>query len=114
MSFCSLIVSKGASDLHLAVGLPPVIRVDGKLMQANYEQFTPQTSQRMIYDILTDEQIQKFESTFESWTSYALGRTARFRVNVFRDKGTVAGAFRIIPTKIPTIQDLGLPRSSRR
>jgi len=63
----------------------------------------------MTYDILTDEQIQKFESTFELDFSYALGRTARFRVNLFRDKGTVAAAFRIIPTKIPTIQDLGLP-----
>jgi hypothetical protein len=93
----------------MAVGLPPVIRVDGKLLQANYEQFTHQTSQRMVYDILTDEQIQKFESTFELDFSYALGRTARFRVNVFRDKGTVAAAFRIIPTKIPTLQDLGLP-----
>ncbi len=106
-----LVVSKGgaASDLHIAVGLPPVLRLDGKLVQANYDPFTPQTSQRMVYDILTDEQIQKFESTFELDFSYALGRAARFRVNVFRDKGTVASAFRIIPTKIPTIQDLALP-----
>ena len=104
-----LVVSKGASDLHVAVGLPPVLRVDGKLAQANYEPFSPQTSQRMTYDILTDEQIQKFESTFELDFSYALGRQARFRVNLFRDKGTVAAAFRIIPTKIPTLQDLGLP-----
>ena len=104
-----LVVAKNASDLHLAVGLPPVIRVDGKLLQANYDAFTPQTSQRMVYDILTDEAIQKFESTFELDFSYALQRKARFRVNVFRDKGTVAAAFRIIPTKIPTVQDLGLP-----
>ncbi len=104
-----LVISKGASDLHVAVGLPPVLRVDGKLAQANYEPFSPQTSQRMTYDILTDEQIQKFESTFELDFSYALGRAARFRVNLFRDKGTVAAAFRIIPTKIPTIQDLALP-----
>ena len=104
-----LVVSKGSSDLHIAVGLPPVIRVDGKLLQANYEAFTHQTSQRVVYDILTDEQIQKFESQFELDFSYALGRSARFRVNVFRDKGTVAAAFRLIPTKIPTVQDLGLP-----
>jgi len=104
-----LVVEQGASDLHIAVGLPPVLRVDGKLLQAPYEQFTPQTSQRITYDILTDEQIQKFESSFELDFSYALGRTSRFRVNVFRDKGTVAAAFRVIPTKIPTIQDLNLP-----
>lgn len=101
--------TKGASDLHIAVGLPPVVRVDGKLLMAPYEAFTPQTSQRIVYDILTDEQIQKYESTFELDFSYALGRTSRFRVNVFRDKGTVAAAFRTIPTKIPTLADLNLP-----
>lgn len=105
----NLVVQTKASDLHIAVGLPPVLRVDGELKQAPYEAFTPNISQRMVYDILTDEQIQKFESTFELDFSYALGRTSRFRVNVFRDKGTVASAFRVIPTKIPTLTDLGLP-----
>jgi twitching motility protein PilT len=104
-----LVVQTKASDLHIAVGLPPVLRVDGELKQAPYEAYTPNISQRMVYDILTDEQIQKFESTYELDFSYALGRTSRFRVNVFRDKGTVASAFRVIPTKIPTLQDLGLP-----
>jgi len=104
-----LVVKQEASDLHIAVGLPPVLRVHGKLLQAPYEPYTPQTSQRMIYDILTDEQIQKFESTYELDFSYSLGRTSRFRVNVFRDKGTVASAFRRIPTAIPTLADLGLP-----
>jgi len=101
--------TKGASDLHIAAGLPPVIRVDGKLLQAPYESFTPQTSQRINYDILTDEQIQKFESTMELDFSYALGRACRFRVNLYRDRGTVAAAFRTIPTKIPTLEDLKLP-----
>jgi twitching motility protein PilT len=104
-----VVESKGASDLHIAVGLPPILRVDGKLLQAPYETFTPQTSQRIVYDILTDEAIQKFESTFELDFSYALGRRSRFRVNVFRDKGTVAAAFRVIPTAIPTLQDLSQP-----
>jgi twitching motility protein PilT len=101
--------TKGSSDLHIAVGLPPVLRVDGNLLQAPYEAFTPQTSQRICYDILTDEQIQKFESTLELDFSYSLGRVCRFRVNLFRDRGTVAAAFRTIPTKIPTIDDLQLP-----
>src|SRR5436305_70464 len=105
----SLVVQTNASDLHIAVGLPPVLRVDGELKQAPYEAFSPTVSQRMVYDILTDEQIQKFESTYELDFSYALGRTSRFRVNVFRDKGTVASAFRVIPTKIPTLKDLNLP-----
>jgi twitching motility protein PilT len=104
-----IVVEKGASDLHICVGVPPIIRVDGELMPLNYERFEPSQSQRMMYDILSDEQIQRFEAQLELDCSYSLGRIARFRVNVFRDKGAVAGAFRLIPTKIPTIKDLGLP-----
>lgn len=104
-----LVVKQKASDLHVAVGLPPVLRVHGKLLQAPYDTFSAAVSQRMVYDILTDEQIQKFESSYELDFSYALGRTSRFRVNVFRDRGTVAAAFRVIPTQIPTIADLNLP-----
>ncbi len=104
-----VVVEKGASDLHLCVGVPPIIRVDGQLLPLNYEKLNPLVSQRMMYDILSDEQIQKFEANWELDCSYALGRVARFRVNVYKDKGSVAGAFRLIPTKIPTIRDLGLP-----
>jgi len=104
-----IVVRKNASDLHIAVGIPPVIRVDGELYQMPYSVFDEHTSQRMIYDILTDEQIQTFESTYELDCSYPLGKVARFRVNVFRDKGTAAGAFRLIPAKIPTVRELNLP-----
>jgi twitching motility protein PilT len=104
-----IVVRKNASDLHIAVGIPPIIRVDGELLQTNYTAFDPHLSQRMVYDILTDEQIQSFESTFELDCSYALGKVARFRVNIFRDRGTVAGAFRLIPAKIPTVRELNLP-----
>jgi twitching motility protein PilT len=100
---------KGSSDLHMAVGIPPVIRVDGALVPIPYEKLTPADSQRLVYDILTDEQIQKFETELELDFSYQLARIARFRVNVFRDKGNVAAAFRQIPQKIPTLKDLGLP-----
>jgi twitching motility protein PilT len=100
---------KGSSDLHMAVGVPPIIRVDGALVPLPYEKISSQDSQRMIYDILTDEQIQRFETELELDFSYQLARIARFRVNVFRDKGNVASAFRQIPQKIPTIKDLGLP-----
>jgi twitching motility protein PilT len=63
----------------------------------------------MMYAILTDEQIQKFESTWELDFSYALQKKARFRVNLFKDKGSVAAALRLIPTRIPTLQELGMP-----
>ncbi len=100
---------KGASDLHIAIGIPPIIRVDGALVPMPWEKMSPQAAQRLIYDILTDEQIQRFETDYELDFSYQLARIARFRVNVFRDKGNCAMAFRQIPQKIPTLKDLQLP-----
>ena len=100
---------KGASDLHIAVGVPPIIRVDGALIPIPYDKVSSQDAQRLIYDILTDEQIQRFETELELDFSYSLARIARFRVNVFRDRGNVGVAFRQIPQKIPSLKDLGLP-----
>ncbi len=100
---------KGSSDLHIAVGIPPIVRVDGGLIPLAFEKVSATDAQRLIYDILTDEQIQRFETELELDFSYQLARTARFRVNVFRDKGNCAMAFRQIPQKIPTLKELGLP-----
>jgi twitching motility protein PilT len=104
-----LVVEWKGSDLHLTVGVPPIIRVDGHLQPAPYERVTPQDSQRMCYDILTDEQIQRFESTLELDFSYQVPRVARFRVNIFKERGNLAAAMRVIPQRIPTMEDLGLP-----
>lgn len=104
-----MVIDRRGSDLHIAAGIPPVIRADGQLSPTPYESCQPIDIQTMMYAILTDEQIQKFESTWELDFSYALQKKARFRVNLFRDKGSVAASLRLIPTKIPTIQDLGLP-----
>jgi twitching motility protein PilT len=102
-------VEKRGSDLHLAAGVPPVIRVDGALLATNFEPMTDFEVQRMIYAILTDEQIRIFETDLELDCSYQLKGVSRFRVNIYRDRGAVAGAFRVIPSKIPTIRELGLP-----
>jgi len=104
-----MVVENDASDLHLAVGLPPVLRIDGELKMARYEPLTAPVAQRMIYDILSDDQIQRFETELELDCSYAMRKIARFRVNIYRERGNVAGAFRLIPTRIPTIRELGLP-----
>jgi twitching motility protein PilT len=104
-----LVVKKNGSDLHLAVGIPPVLRIDGDLLATSYPALDPQHIQRLVYDILTDEQIQKFESNMELDCSHQLYNISRFRVNVFRDRGNCAAAFRVIPTKIPTVRDLNLP-----
>ncbi len=103
------VVERGASDLHICVGVPPILRIDGQLVPLNYDKFSPLHTQRLMYDILSDEQIQRFEDTWELDFSYSLQQVARFRVNIFRDKGNVASAFRLIPMKIPTIRELGLP-----
>lgn len=105
-----LVVEWKGSDLHLTVGVPPIIRVDGHLQPTPYDRVSPQEAQRMCYDILTDEQIQRFESTLELDFSYQVPRVARFRVNVFKERGNMAAALRIIPQRVPTIEDLGLPQ----
>lgn len=99
------------SDLHLAVGIPPAIRVHGKVKKlVEYETFRAPILQRIIYDVLTDEQIQRFENELELDFAYTTADgAARFRVNAYRDKGNLAAAMRVIPTKIPNPDDLGLP-----
>ncbi len=104
-----LVVEHNASDLHVSAGLPPVLRIDGELKKTRYEVITPDVAQRMIYDVLTDDQIQRFETDLELDCAYSFQNVARFRVNVYRDRGTVAGAFRLIPRRIPTIEELSLP-----
>ncbi len=104
-----VIYRKNSSDLHICVGVPPTYRLDGRLTHMNYVSVSAPISQRIIYDILTDEQIQRFENELELDFSYSLQNLARFRVNVYRDRSNVASAFRLIAAKIPTLKDLGLP-----
>lgn len=104
-----IIVDKNASDLHICADSEPIIRLDGELKRLNYTKFTPQQTQRMLYEIISDDNIQKFETTLELDFSYSLPRRARFRVNIYRERGSVAAAFRLIASKIPTTRDLNLP-----
>ncbi len=104
-----LVVQRNASDLHLCVGVPPVLRIDGQLYRTNFQPATPKQTQRLIYEILTDEQIQRFENTLELDFSYSLQDIARFRVNVYKERGSIAAAFRLIPRRVPTVHELELP-----
>jgi twitching motility protein PilT len=104
-----IVVDRNASDLHISAHSEPVIREDGALKRLNFDKFTPIQLQRMMYDIITDENINRFETTLELDFSYQLPRRARFRVNLYRDRGACAAAFRLIPQKIPTTRDLNLP-----
>ncbi|HRI45258.1 MAG TPA: type IV pilus twitching motility protein PilT [Fimbriimonadaceae bacterium] len=104
-----IVVDRNCSDLHICANSEPVIREDGALKRLNYEKFTPQQSQRMMYEIIADEHIHRFETTLELDFSYQLPKRARFRVNMYRDRGAVASAFRLISNRIPTVRELNLP-----
>ncbi len=105
------VVQTQASDLHLAVGLPPVVRVDGHLRNLEgYPELTANEARELIYSILNQDQRQKLETDWEVDLSYSLYGQARFRVNAFFHKGTLAAAFRLIPVNIKTIDELALPK----
>ncbi|MGE0002481.1 MAG: type IV pilus twitching motility protein PilT [Fimbriimonadaceae bacterium] len=106
-------VERRASDIHLTTGLPPMIRVDGEVMPLDYEIVTPDQSQRLMYEILTDDNLEKFEQTHELDFGYTVKGLARFRVNVYMQRGSVAAALRMIPNRIPSYDDLRLPQTVR-
>lgn len=103
-------VDRQASDLHLAVGLPPVLRIDGRLQPMDRPPLTPSVAREMIYSILTQDQRQKLETDWEVDLSYSLYGQARFRVNAYFQRGTLGAAFRLVPTIIKTVDELGLPK----
>lgn len=108
------IVEEGASDLHLTVGTPPQMRVDEVLMPIGETALNPEKSKEIIYSILSEAQIKKFERDKELDLSFGLEGLSRFRANVFYQKGYVAGAFRSIPYKIMDFEELGLPKIMNR
>jgi|ERR1035437_3207973 twitching motility protein PilT len=101
---------KGASDLHLTVGLPPMLRIDGDMVQTEFEKMRPDDCQHIIYSILTDEQKEKFERENELDISFGVEGIGRVRMNVFKQRGAVAAALRNIPMHILTFDELGMPQ----
>jgi twitching motility protein PilT len=104
-------VTTGASDLHVTVGLPPMVRVRGEVRPLDYEPLTPNATRELIYDILSGEQRQRLENDWELDFAYTLPRTARFRVNAYFQRGSLGAAFRTIPQQIKGLNELGLPRA---
>jgi len=98
-----------ASDLHITTGLPPVIRLHGELRALDYPKLLPNDTRELIYSIMTQEQRDVFERNWEYDFSYSIPGKGRFRVNVYYQRGSVAAAFRTIPAKVPTIEELRLP-----
>ncbi|GBD39273.1 Twitching mobility protein [bacterium HR37] len=104
-----LTVEKDASDLHITAGSPPVLRIDGKLVPVDYPPLTPAETKELCYSVLTDMQRKVFEENLELDFSFGIKDLGRFRGNIYRQRGSIAGAFRLIPHKIRTLQELGLP-----
>jgi len=106
----TIMIERGASDLHITTGTPPQIRLHGKLTPlTQFERLTPQDTQRLAYSVLNEGQKQKFEEDNELDLSFGIQGLARFRCNVYRQRGAVASAIRVIPIKIRTFYELGLP-----
>lgn len=106
----TLMHEKKASDLHLTAGLPPILRIDGILIPTEFGKLTAEVCQKLIYSVLTDKQKEKFETTNELDVSFGVKDIGRIRMNVFRQRGSVAAALRAIPTKPPSFEELGLPK----
>jgi twitching motility protein PilT len=104
-----IMLDQGGSDLHIAAGSPPRIRVHGKLNPMTSPALTGIESKQICYSVLTDTQKHKFEEENELDFSFGLKGLSRFRGNLFVQRGTVAGVFRTIPFKIKSFQELGLP-----
>lgn len=107
------VIEKGGSDLHISAGLPPYIRINGHLTPTDHELLSPEQCQRLIFSMLNNTQRKNLEQNWELDCSYGVRGLARFRVNVYKDRGTYAAALRALSSKIPSIEVLGLPKIVR-
>ena len=103
----------GASDLHLSVSMPPMVRKDGKMRQLECSEstLTPETMDELLHSIMPERNQEEFERRNDTDFAYELPGLARFRCNVFRDRKGMGGVFRIIPSKILTAEELGLSKA---
>jgi len=102
-------VEREGSDLHIATNSPPQIRVHGHLQRLDLPDLQPADTKQLVYSVLTDAQKKRFEETLELDFSFGIRGLARFRCNVFNQRGAVGAVYRLIPEKIRSFQDLGLP-----
>lgn len=103
------LIEMGGSDMHLSAGLPPYFRLSGKLTPIGDEPMTAEQCQRLIFSMLNNTQRKNLEQNWELDCSYGVKGLARFRVNVYKDRGTYAACLRALSSKIPSFDKLGLP-----
>src|SRR3989339_749178 len=107
--YLQLMVKKGASDLHITVGSPPMLRVHGQLYPVKGEPLTGSETKELCYTVLSEEQKSRFEENREIDLSFELKGVARFRANILLQRGAVHGSFRSINANPPELKSLGLP-----
>ncbi len=109
-----LTVEKKGSDLHIVVGMPPCIRIDGDIIKQDFPPMKPADVENMLMQIMSEKNKNDLRENLELDLSYAVPQCARFRGNVIVQRGTLAAVFRAIPYEIPTLDKLGLPSDVRR
>jgi twitching motility protein PilT len=102
-------VEMQGSDLHITISTPPQVRVHGHLQRLEGPELAPSDTKALTYSVLTDSQKKRFEESLELDFSFGIKGLARFRCNMFNQRGAVAAVYRLIPEKIRTFQELGLP-----
>ncbi len=105
-------VDKNASDLHLTAGLPPMYRIDGRLVPFSVDRLAPDDVLKLSYAVMNERQRKIFEQKKEVDFSFGVQNLARFRANIYLQRGCVSAALRLIPTRVKTIQELGLPKTA--
>ena len=109
-----LTVEKKGSDLHIVVGMPPCIRIDGDIVKQDYPPMKPADVENMLTPIMSEKDKRNLQETLELDLAYSVPQCARFRGNVIVQRGTLAAVFRAIPFEVPTLDRLGLPADVRR
>ncbi|MFN0207528.1 MAG: type IV pilus twitching motility protein PilT [Planctomycetota bacterium] len=108
----TLLVQRGGSDLHLTAGSPPRLRIDGKLVVTEFDALVPESVRKLVYSVLTADQIARLEKNLELDCSFGFAGFGRFRTNVFYQRGSVASVLRLIPHEVHDFESLGLPRKT--
>ncbi|MDQ3721190.1 MAG: type IV pilus twitching motility protein PilT, partial [Actinomycetota bacterium] len=104
------VLERGASDLHLTAGSPPMVRIGGKLVALDYPPLSSQLTRETVYSILTSDQRQRLETDWQIDFAYSIPGKARFRVNAYFQRASIGAALRLIPDKMPKLASLGLPQ----
>ena len=112
--YLEVVVKQRGSDLHISAGLPPVVRIDGNLQRMDVPALKPEEVELLLFPMLNKEQRRKLEQDWELDFSYGIQGLSRFRVNIYKDRGNYAAAFRVIASKVPSFKELGLSDTVRK